>query len=114
MEELQTTMTIYHVWGSHLGSSALFKQHVESRRKITEFVERMQVRVILHICPKMLGWGEANGFSPKKFVRGLWSCSEIPFHPYLSDYKRLNQVSGIFHKIIIVDEFRKKCYNYPF
>jgi hypothetical protein len=43
MEELQTTMTIYHVWGSHLGSSVLFKQHVESRRKITEFVERMQV-----------------------------------------------------------------------
>ena len=50
MEELQTTMTIYHVWGSHLGSANLFKQHVESRRKITEFVERMQVR------PKLLNF----------------------------------------------------------
>ena len=48
MEELQTTMTIYHVWGSHLGSSALFKQHVESRRKITEFVEKMQVGLKLY------------------------------------------------------------------
>jgi len=62
MEELQTTMTIYHVWGSHLGSSNLFKQHVESRRKITEFVERMQVRPELnllklfgdYISPKLL------------------------------------------------------------
>jgi len=44
MEELHTTMTIYNVWGSHLGSSVLFKQHLETRRKITEFVEKMQVR----------------------------------------------------------------------
>jgi F-box protein 25/32 len=43
MDELQTTMTIYRVWGSHLGSSNLFKQHLESRRRITEFVEKMQV-----------------------------------------------------------------------
>jgi len=43
MDELQTTMTIYRVWGSHLGSSQLFKQHLESRRRITEFVEKMQV-----------------------------------------------------------------------
>ena len=44
MDELQTTMTIYRVWGSHLGSSQLFKQHLESRRRITEFVEKMQVK----------------------------------------------------------------------
>ena len=44
MDELQTTMTIYRVWGSHLGSSQLFKQHLESRRRITEFVEKVQVR----------------------------------------------------------------------
>jgi len=43
MDELQTTMTIYRVWGSHLGSSQLFKQHLESRRRITEFVEKVQV-----------------------------------------------------------------------
>lgn len=43
MDELQTTMTIYRVWGSHLGSTQLFRQHIESRRRITEFVERMQV-----------------------------------------------------------------------
>ena len=43
MDELQATMTIYRVWGSHLGSSQLFKQHLESRRRITEFVEKMQV-----------------------------------------------------------------------
>ena len=45
MDELQTTMTIYRVWGSHLGSSQLFKQHLESRRRITEFVEKMQVHM---------------------------------------------------------------------
>ena len=44
MDELQTTMTIYRIWGSHLGSSQLFKQHLESRRRITEFVEKVQVR----------------------------------------------------------------------
>lgn len=43
MEELHATMTVYHVWGSHLGSTNLFKQHLESRRKITEIVEKMQV-----------------------------------------------------------------------
>ena len=47
MDELQTTMTIYRVWGSHLGSSQLFKQHLESRRRITEFVEKMQVHYII-------------------------------------------------------------------
>ena len=47
MDELQTTMTIYRVWGSHLGSSQLFKQHLESRRRITEFVEKVQVRKLL-------------------------------------------------------------------
>jgi hypothetical protein len=46
MDELQTTMTIYRVWGSHLGSSQLFKQHLESRRRITEFVEKVQVRKV--------------------------------------------------------------------
>ena len=45
MDELQTTMTIYRVWGSHLGSSQLFKQHLESRRRITESVEKMQVNI---------------------------------------------------------------------
>lgn len=44
MEELHATMTVYHVWGSHLGSTNLFKQHLESRRKITEIVEKMQVQ----------------------------------------------------------------------
>ena len=44
LEQLHTTMTIYQVWGSHLGGSHLFKQHEEIRRKITEFVEKMQVR----------------------------------------------------------------------
>jgi len=42
LEQIHTTLTIYHVWGSHLGSTHLFKQHVESRRKITELVEKMQ------------------------------------------------------------------------
>ena len=46
MDELQTTMTIYRVWGSHLGSSQLFKQHLESRRRITEFVEKMQASLL--------------------------------------------------------------------
>ena len=49
MDELQTTMTIYRVWGSHLGSSQLFKQHLESRRRITEFVEKVQVRNVFLI-----------------------------------------------------------------
>ena len=45
LEQLHITLTIYHVWGSHLGSTHLFRQHVESRRKITDFVEKMQVRM---------------------------------------------------------------------
>lgn len=44
LDELNATMSIYHVWGSHLGGPNLFKQHAESRRKITEMVEKMQVR----------------------------------------------------------------------
>lgn len=48
MDELHTTMTIYRVWGSHLGSSQLFKQHLESRRRITEFIEKMQVSGVAH------------------------------------------------------------------
>ena len=51
MDELQTTMTIYRVWGSHLGSSQLFKQHLESRRRITEFVEKVQVRKVSTYIP---------------------------------------------------------------
>ena len=43
LDELNATMTIYHVWGSHLGGTSLFKQHLESRRKITDMVEKMQV-----------------------------------------------------------------------
>lgn len=43
VDELNATMTIYHVWGSHLGSASLFRQHADSRRKITEIVEKMQV-----------------------------------------------------------------------
>ncbi len=42
LDELNATMSIYHVWGSHLGGSNLFKQHAESRRKITDTVEKMQ------------------------------------------------------------------------
>ena len=44
LDELHATLSIYHVWGSHLGSKQLFKQHLESKRKITEIVEKMQVR----------------------------------------------------------------------
>eukprot|EP00095_Tigriopus_kingsejongensis_P009453 maker-scaffold197_size267318-snap-gene-0.13 protein:Tk09453 transcript:maker-scaffold197_size267318-snap-gene-0.13-mRNA-1 annotation:"f-box only protein 25" len=43
LDELHATMSIYHVWGTHLGSTALFKHHLESKRKITEIVEKMQV-----------------------------------------------------------------------
>lgn len=43
LDELHATLSIYHVWGTHLGSKALFKQHVESKQKITEMVEKMQV-----------------------------------------------------------------------
>ncbi len=43
MDELNATMTIYQVWGSHLGSANLFRQHLESRRRIAENVEKMQV-----------------------------------------------------------------------
>lgn len=46
LDELHATMSIYHVFGSHLGSANLFKQHAESRRKITEMVEKMQVRLL--------------------------------------------------------------------
>eukprot|EP00096_Caligus_rogercresseyi_P010351 TRINITY_DN3737_c0_g1_i1.p1 TRINITY_DN3737_c0_g1~~TRINITY_DN3737_c0_g1_i1.p1 ORF type:complete len:395 (-),score=127.78 TRINITY_DN3737_c0_g1_i1:960-2117(-) len=44
MEELHATMTIYNVWGSHLGSSQLFQDHLQRRQRITEFVEKMQAR----------------------------------------------------------------------
>ncbi|QQP50841.1 F-box only protein 25 [Caligus rogercresseyi] len=37
-------MTIYNVWGSHLGSSQLFQDHLQRRQRITEFVEKMQAR----------------------------------------------------------------------
>lgn len=43
MDEVNATMTIYHVWGSHLGSPNLFRQHEESRRRITETIENLQV-----------------------------------------------------------------------
>lgn len=42
LEQLHTTLAIYNVWGSYLGSASLFNQHAESRRKITDLVERMQ------------------------------------------------------------------------
>ena len=46
LEQLHTTMAIYHVWGSpFLGGGHLMKQHRDTRRKITGFVEKMQVRV---------------------------------------------------------------------
>ena len=45
LEQLHTTMAIYHVWGSpFLGGGHLIKQHRDTRRKITGFVEIMQVR----------------------------------------------------------------------
>ncbi len=44
LDELNATMTVYHVWGAHLGSSCLFRQHLESRRRIIESVEKMQVQ----------------------------------------------------------------------
>ncbi len=43
LDELHAAMAIYHVWGSYLGGSVLFKQHAESRRKVTQMVENMQV-----------------------------------------------------------------------
>lgn len=43
LDEVNATMSIYHIWGSHLGSSNLFRQHLESRRRITEIVEKTQV-----------------------------------------------------------------------
>ena len=44
LEQLHTTMAIYHVWGSpFLGGGHLIKQHRHTRRKITGFVEKMQV-----------------------------------------------------------------------
>ena len=51
LDELHATLSIYHVWGSHLGSKQLFKQHLESKRKITEIVEKMQVRFIVEYWP---------------------------------------------------------------
>ena len=44
LDEVNATMSIYHVWGSHLGSAHLFRQHLDSRRRITEIVEKTQVR----------------------------------------------------------------------
>ena len=50
LEQLHTTMAIYHVWGSpFLGGGHLFKQHANARRKITGFVEKMQVSLSLAI-----------------------------------------------------------------
>ena len=43
LDEVNATMSIYHVWGSHLGSAHLFRQHLDSRRRITEIVEKTQV-----------------------------------------------------------------------
>ena len=44
LEQLHTTMAIYHVWGSpFLGGGHLVKQHRDTRHKITGFVEKMQV-----------------------------------------------------------------------
>ena len=43
LDELNATMSIYHCWGSHLGGQALFKQHLETRRRITELIEERQV-----------------------------------------------------------------------
>ena len=46
LEQLHTTMAIYHVWGSpFLGGGHLIKQHRDTRQKITGFVEKMQVRL---------------------------------------------------------------------
>jgi len=43
LEQLHTTMAIYHVWGSpFLGGGHLIKQHRDTRHKITGFVEKMQ------------------------------------------------------------------------
>ena len=75
MDELQTTMTIYRVWGSHLGSSQLFKQHLESRRRITEFVEKMQVNgefLLYQITLK----------KQKEIWRNFFSKSEFVLFPY--------------------------------
>jgi hypothetical protein len=51
-------------------------------------------------------------FPPKKLLGAYGVVRKFPgvhtpFHPYLSDYERLNQVSGILHKIVFVDEVRK-------
>ena len=47
LEQLHTTMAIYHVWGSpFLGGGHLIKQHRDTRHKITGFVEKMQVRFL--------------------------------------------------------------------
>jgi F-box protein 25/32 len=43
LEQLHTTMAIYHVWGSpFLGGGHLVRQHRDTRHKITGFVEKMQ------------------------------------------------------------------------
>ena len=47
LDEVNATMSIYHVWGSHLGSAHLFRQHLESRRRITEIVEKTQVSQLI-------------------------------------------------------------------
>jgi len=42
LDNLHTTLSIYRVWGSHHGSSALFQRHLEARRKIVEIIENSQ------------------------------------------------------------------------
>ena len=59
LDEVNATMSIYHVWGSHLGSAHLFRQHLDSRRRITEIVEKTQVsrltmyRVTIHVVSNL-------------------------------------------------------------
>ena len=67
LEQLHTSMAIYHVWGSpFLGGGHLIKQHRDTRRKITGFVEKMQVRVCTY-----------NALITLLFLHVPWSLSDI-------------------------------------
>nr|ADD38022.1 F-box only protein 25 [Lepeophtheirus salmonis] len=69
LQELHSTMAIYNVWGSHLGSARLFQEHVERRRKITEFVERMQDRYKQDLMPCSLDHPNLVQILPEECVR---------------------------------------------
>ena len=43
LADLHSMLDDKTVWGSHLGSAHLFRQHLDSRRRITEIVEKTQV-----------------------------------------------------------------------